>query len=306
MNMHGTLDALIVTYTLVMTLFPVMYLHWYTRREGYQWTLDRYEDAAERRAKLARFLVRARWRTIAGAGVVVSAWFWISGWLPQALIALPAFAALALLFVMPAFVPALRLAQAKRFDEFGFPSAAGPSRTASSALRRLTDYLPRYWIVLPAIIVVAGSLIVGWVSLSAATVSGALLAAEAVMLVIVLEFLWYSWRQLRRAPGLLPPDLTDAVDPAVLGEAFEAHRRFLLRGVYSGATFFLALVLGSEIVIAMTWGSRPWGLNGAVVGMAGGLMSAVWVGAFVTIVSLRRMALQRIRREGRVDARWWR
>ena len=218
MNMYVTLDALIVTYSLVMTFFPVTYLHWYTRREAYQWTLDRYEDAAERRAKLARSLVRTRWRTVAGAGVVVSAWFWIAGWLPQALFALPAFAALALLSVMPVFVPALRLAQAKRFDEFGFPPAAGPSRTASSALRRLTDYLPRYWIVLPAIIVVAGSLIVGWVSLSAATVSGALLAAEAVMLVIVLEFLWYSWRQLRRAPGLLPPDLTDAVDPAVLGE----------------------------------------------------------------------------------------
>ena len=306
MNMHGTLDALIVTYTLVMAFFPVIFLHWYTRREGYQWTLDGYKDAAERRAKLARCLVRARWRTVAGASVVVSAWIWIAGWLPQALIALPAFAALALLFVMPPFVLALRLAQAKRFDEFGFPSEAETIRTASSPLRRLTDYLPRYWVVLPVIIVVAGILIVGWVTLSAATVNGALLAAEVIMLIIVLQFLWYSWRQLRRAPGLLPPDLTDAVDPAVLGEAFEAHRRFLLRGVYSAATAFLALVLGSEIAIAMTWGSGPWGLNGAVVGMAGGLLSAVWVVAFVSIVSLRRMALQRIRREGRVDARWWR
>lgn len=306
MNMHVTLDALIVIYTLVMTFFPVMYLHWYTRREGYQWTLDRYEDATERRAKLAKCLVRARWRTVAGAGVVVSAWIWIAGWLPQALIALPAFAALALLSVMPAFVPALRLAQATRFDELGFPSAAEPIRTASLALRRLTDYIPRYWIVPPAIIVVAGSLIVGWVHLSAATVSGTLLAAEAITLLIVLEILWYSWRRLRRAPGLLPPDLTDAVDPAVLAKAFEAHRRFLLRGVYSGATAFVALVLGSEIAIAMMYGSGSWGLYGAVVGMAGGLVSAIWVGAFVTIVSLRRMTLERIRREGRVDARWWR
>lgn len=305
MNMHGNLDALIVTYTLVMTFFPAMYLHWYTRREAYQWTLDRYEDAAERRVMLARCLVRTRWRTVAGAAVVVSAWFWIAGWLPQALIALPAFAALALLFVMPAFVPALRLAQAKRFEEFGFPSAAEPTSAASMSLRRLTDYLPRYWLAPPAIIMVAGSLIVGWVHMSAATLSGTLLAAEAITLVIVLQILWYSWRSLRRAPGLLPPDLTDALDPAVLGEALEAHRRFLARGIYSGATAFLTLVLGSEIVIAITYGSVPWGLNGAVIGMSGGLVSAIWVVAFVTIVSLRRMTLERIRREGRVDARWW-
>lgn len=302
MNMHGNLDALIVTYTLVMTFFPAIYLHWYTRREAYQWTLDRYEDAAERRVMLARCLVRTRWRTVAGAAVVVSVWFWIAGWFPQALIALPAFAALALLFVMPAFVPALRLAQAKRFEEFGFPPAAEPVRTASLPVRRLTDYLPRYWIVPPAIIVVAGSLIAGWVHMSAAAVSGTLLAAQVITIVIVLEILWSSWRRLRRAPGLLPPDLTDAVDPAVLGEAFEAHRGFLLRGVYSGATAFLALVLGSEIAIAMMHGSGSWGLNGAVIGMAGGLVSVIGVGAFVTIVSLRRMTLERIRREGRVVA----
>ena len=301
MNILVMFDALIVIYTLAMTFFPIMFLHWYTRREVYQWTLDRYEDAAERRAKLARCLVRARWRTVAGAGVVVSAWFGIAVWLPrEAFIALPAFAALALLSVIPAFVPALRLAHAKRFDEFRFPSAAEPIRTAGLAPRRLTDYLPRYWIVLPAIIVVAGSLIVGWLHLSAATVSGPLLAAAAITLAIVLEFLWYSWRRLRRAPGLLPPDPTDAVDPAVFGKAFEAHRRFLVRGIYFGATAFLMLVLGSEMTIAMIYGSGFRGLHGAVIGMAGGLVGSICVGAFVTMVSLKRMKLEQIRREGGV------
>ena len=157
MTILVTFDALIVIYTFAMTFFPIMFLHWYTRREVYQWTLDRHEDAAERRAKLARCLVRARWRTIAGAGVVASAWFWIAGWLPrEALVALSAFAALALLSVIPAFVPALRLAHTKPFDEFRFPSAAEPVSTAGLAPRRLTDYLPRYWIVLPVIIAVAG------------------------------------------------------------------------------------------------------------------------------------------------------
>ena len=51
MNILVTFDALIVIYTLAMTFFPIMFLHWYTRREVYQWTLDSYEDAAERRAQ---------------------------------------------------------------------------------------------------------------------------------------------------------------------------------------------------------------------------------------------------------------
>ena len=50
MNILVTFDALIVIYALAMTFFPITFLHWYTRREVYQRTLDRYEDAAERRA----------------------------------------------------------------------------------------------------------------------------------------------------------------------------------------------------------------------------------------------------------------
>ena len=278
-----------------MTLFPAGFLAWYTRRPVVRDALQRAgEDVqAAARAHGARAMLLTLLCCIVVGGLiaidantgatfgVASGAFHLVWW--------------------TAVAPVLRRTErpAKAMPGLAAPSQApSPRRTASLAARRNADYLPASWMALPIGIFAVGMVLIVREALTGGLVEpgsqliGWLLPAGALGFLV-------GWGLWARQAVKSPQDLSGAVDPHALAEAFDGFRRFLARGIYGVMTTAVLVFMGTAVAVVMTQGGPALQSElGAWIGGGGGALVGLLGGLFGTLCSLKRMQLERVRREG--------
>lgn len=289
------MDLTMELFGLVMALFPVAFLAWYRRRplvrEAFENESPDVEAAARVHGRRAALLTVVCAAVIGGMIAL--------GWNSTLTVCTGVVAFHVVWWTSVA--PVLRTTERplKGVPGLAAPEPAeSPRRTASLVARRNADYLPAWWMAMPVAIFVGGVGVIVWRAVTGGIADPGVQLVAWIMPAGALGFL-VGWGFWARAAVKSPQDLSGAVDPQALADAFDGFRRFLARGIYGIMTAAVLVFMGAAVVIVTTEGDAALQSElGAWIGGGGGAFVGVLGGLFGTLCSLKAMRLRRIRDEG--------
>ncbi|MCU0611466.1 MAG: hypothetical protein MUE60_06715 [Candidatus Eisenbacteria bacterium] len=162
-------------------------------------------------------------------------------------------------------------------------------RTASLDARRARDYLHPSLLSLPAIIGIAGCVVISWRAVTAPVSPTGIAIAGVFTLCALGELILYRW--WLHAEVQAPPQLAGG-DPEWLRREWESLRRFRVRAVF---TFHCALPALFLIFAALSLETSRGAIGGAAMGIAGGIAGTVVGlagGIFGVYADLRRRRIE--------------
>ncbi len=280
-----------------MGLFPLAFLLWYLGRDEVRRRLEE-QDAEERVARSKRLAFG-----LTLAGVLVLVLFSSGAFGPPEDLSGPLSGVGFGLFHFVwwfACAPILNSAEARQpIAVVGTPMAQverGTVRAASLTAREESDYLPRWWWVVPIAMLGLGTGWIAWQLFEARPAAASTWVVGTMMPLGALSFLvGYGWWARRMATGV--QDVGGAADPISYEAALDGFRRFMARGIFLMMTAAVALFVGAGVAVVATQGDpEAQGWVGGWVGGGGGSLVGILGALFGTICSLKRMRLERIRR----------